>query len=395
MPLPKERIHFLLEAHISKRATPDEENELMDWILEAGYDSELKNYMLGVWNQYRPTEKLSNVEWDEIYSRVMETPVISIQQNKSKIKWLQVAAAVVVMILASGMYFYFTPQPKQSIAVVPAKQHDIAPPASNKAILTLADGTKIEIDTSGNGTLAIQGNIKIIKQSSGAISYTGSASANISYNTLNVPRGSKPLSLMLADGSLVWLNVGSSLTYPTAFSGNERKVKITGEAYFEVAHNAGMPFVVQNKDVTVHVLGTHFNVNNYEDESDERITLLEGSIQVSKNKRSRFLKPGQQARIDNDLKEIKIIKDVDMDEVMAWKNGKFKFGENTGINAIMRQIGRWYNVDIEYKGRVNQRFWGTISKDVNLSRVLKILEATGGVKFKIEGKKIIVMPVFS
>ncbi|MEO8415455.1 MAG: FecR domain-containing protein, partial [Ginsengibacter sp.] len=248
------------------------------------------------------------------------------------------------------------------------------------------------IDSSGNGTLAVQGNVKIIKQSTGKISYAGTENGEVSYNTLSVPRGSKPLSLTLSDGSQVWINVGSSLTYPTAFTGNERRVKISGEAYFEVAHNAGKPFVVQHDGVTVSVLGTHFNVNTYEDETDERITLLEGSVRVDKSSVSHLLKPGQQARINNNNNnDIKVMNDVNIDEVMAWKNGKFIFDENMDIAAIMRQVSRWYNVDIEYEGTITQRFWGSISKDVNVSQVLKILEATGGVKFKVEGNKIIVM----
>ena len=241
--------------------------------------------------------------------------------------------------------------------------------------------------------IAHQGNVRIIKKPNGEISYTGNAAKEVTYNTLNVPRGSKPLGLTLSDGSQVWLNVGSSLTYPTAFTGKERKVRITGEAYFEIAHNANMPFIVQHNDVMVSVLGTHFNVNTYEDEADERITLLQGLVQVSKNSLSQLLKPGQQAKINhNETNEIKVLDDVNVDEVMAWKEGKFKFGENTDIGTIMRQISRWYDVDIVYKGSINQRFWGSISKDVNVSRVLKILEATGGVKFKVEGNKIIVMP---
>jgi ferric-dicitrate binding protein FerR (iron transport regulator) len=303
------------------------------------------------------------------------------------------AAAAILVALLTGAYLYFINPTKQpSIAVTQPKQNDIAPPTGNKAVLILADGTKIELDSSGNGMIALQGNVRIIKQSNGEISYTGNAAKEVSYNTLNVPRGSTPLSLTLSDGSQVWLNVGSSLTYPTAFTGMERKVKITGEAYFEVAHNPGMPFIVQHDDVTVTVLGTHFNVNTYEDEAAERITLLEGSVRVSKNSLSQLLKPGQQARIDNNNSNIKILSDVNIDEVMAWKDGKFRFGENTDIGTIMRQISRWYSVDIEYKGSINQRFWGSISKDVNVSRVLKILEATGGVKFKVEGNKITVMP---
>ena len=396
MLLSKERIHYLLEAYISKRATAIEENEFMEWILEAGEDSELKSYMLGIWNQHYPAKDLSYVYWNEIYSRAMQPPVVSLEP-KVKMKWFRLTAAAAVLIaLTTGAYLYFTPHTQEAIATIQPKQNDIAPPSGNKAVLTLADGTKIEIDSISNGTIALQGNVRIIKQPNGEITYAGNASKEVSYNTLNVPRGSKPLGLTLSDGSQVWLNVGSSLTYPTAFTGKERKVKITGEAYFEVAHNAGMPFLVQHEDVTVSVLGTHFNVNSYEDETAEQITLLEGLVRVNKNKISQLLKPGQQASIShNEINDIKVLNDVNMDEVMAWKNGKFRFGENADIGAIMRQISRWYDVDIEYQGRVNQRFWGSISKDVNVSRVLKILEATGGVKFKVEGNKIIVMPATS
>lgn len=390
MPLSKERIHYLLEAYISKRVSTEEEDELMDRILEAKEDSELKTYMLEIWNQHHYEKDLSYVNWDEIYSRVMPSPVVSIERKVKRMSWFRItAAAVILVVLATGTYFYFTPRSPQSIATKEPKQNDITPPSGNKAILTLANGTKIEIDSSDNGTLAVQGNVKIIKQSTGAISYAGTAKGEVSYNTLSVPRGSKPLNLTLSDGSQVWINVGSSLTYPTAFTGNERRVKIIGEAYFEVAHNARMPFIVQHDDVTVSVIGTHFNVNTYEDETDEKITLLEGSVRVDKSSVSQLLKPNQQARINNN--DIKVLNDVNIDEVMAWKNGKFIFGENTDIAAIMRQVSRWYNVDIEYDGRITQRFWGSISKDVNVSQVLKILEATGGVKFKVEGNKIIVM----
>jgi ferric-dicitrate binding protein FerR (iron transport regulator) len=310
-------------------------------------------------------------------------------------RWARLtAAAVVVVALAAGTYLDFTPRSQKTIATLQPKQNDIMPPSDNKAILTLADGTKIELDSTRNGPLAMQGKVKIIQQSTGAISYSGNTAGAISYNTLSVPNGSKPIHLMLSDGSQVWINVGSSLTYPTAFTGNERKVKITGEAYFEVVHNEKIPFIVQNGDLQVKDLGTHFNVNTYQDETSARITLLEGSVRVLRNSTSELLKPGQQASISNNSNSnIRVLNDVNIDEVVAWKNGKFMFDNNTDIGAIMRQISRWYNVDIEYQGNISQRFWGSISKNVNVSQVLKILEATGEVKFKIEGNKIFVIPV--
>jgi ferric-dicitrate binding protein FerR (iron transport regulator) len=393
MSLTKERIHYLLDTYLSKKATPMEESELMEWILEAKEDSELRNYVLRIWNENKSAEDLSYVNWDEIYSSVIRPKVVSLQPKVRQMRWVKLTAAAAIFIaLAAGAYFYLAPQPNYPVATSVKKVNDIGPPSGTKAVLTLADGSKIVLDSTGNGILAVQGNVKITKQGIGGISYMGTPAGKVSYNTLSVPRGSRPLNLTLSDGTRVWINVGSSLTYPTAFTGKERKVTMTGEAYFEVAHNSSMPFLVQHNDATVKVLGTHFNVNSYEDEFTERITLLEGSVRVSQGTSSGLLKPGQQARINNDGNNgIKIVNDVDVNEVMAWKDGKFMFDKNTDIYTIMRQVSRWYNVDVEYQGKINQRFWGSISKDVNVSQVLKILEAAGGIKFKVEENKIIVM----
>lgn len=396
MAVPRERIFYLLEAYISKRSTIDEENELMEWILEAGEDAELKDFVLDIWNQQHPVKQLSDADWDIIYARVMKASGDPLPPPKiMRMRRLRIAAAAVAVlaVLFTGYYFYSSSTKQPSTAAIQPAPKDIAPPSGSKAVLTLADGTRIEVDSTANGTIATQGNVSIIKRSNGEIAYTGNAAKAVGYNTFSVPRGSKPLSLALSDGSQVWLNVGSSLTYPTAFTGKERRVTITGEAYFEVAHNTAMPFRVQYGDVTVSVLGTHFNVNTYEDETAERITLLEGSVLVNKKNISKLLRPGQQASISHDeINDIKILHEINSDEVMAWRNGKFLFGESMDIGTIMRQISRWYNVDIEYKGNINQRFWGSISKDVHVSQVLKILEATGRVTFKVEENKIVVMP---
>jgi ferric-dicitrate binding protein FerR (iron transport regulator) len=394
MQLPKERIYYLLDVYISRNATAEEEDELMNWLIEANEDSELKSYMLSIWNAYSGSSNRSPIDWDELYARVMQSSGEFAHSKVRNINWKRwIAAATVLMVFAVIAYKYLVPGLHQPVMAKIDKPKDIAPPSGNKAVLTLADGTKIEIDSSNNGTLATQGNVQIVKQSSGEISYAGAAAGEVSYNTLSVPRGSKPLNLVLEDGSRVWINVGSKLTYPTAFKGEERRVKMSGEAYFEIAHQAKTPFVVEHQDIAIRVLGTHFNVNTYEDEAEELITLLKGSVQITKNHVSQLLKPGQQASISQKSSDnIHVINDADLEEVMAWKEGKFRFNENTDITAIMRQISRWYNVDIEYKGKINQRFWGSVSKNVNLSQVLKILEATGGVKFSVQGSKIIVMP---
>ncbi|MBN8861400.1 MAG: FecR domain-containing protein [Sphingobacteriales bacterium] len=396
MLLPKERVLYLLEAYISKRSTIAEEDELMEWILETGEDAELRDFALNIWNQQHPVQHLSNKDWDTMYDRIMKSP--GNMRQSAKIRRMRkfrlgAVAAAVLIILFTGSYFYFSSTKGSSVAAIQPVLKDIAPPSGSKAVLTLADGTSIEVDGSAKGTIAMQGNVSIIKGSGGEIAYAGKETKAVGYNTFSVPRGSKPLSLTLSDGTQVWLNVGSSLTYPTAFTETERRVTITGEAYFEVAHNAAMPFRVQHNDVTISVLGTHFNVNTYEDETAERITLLEGSVQVNKKNVSKLLEPGQQASINHDeTNDIKVLKEVNLEEVMAWRDGKFRFGESMDIGTIMRQISRWYNAEIEYKGAVHHRFVGSISKDVNVSQVLKILEATGGVTFSMEGNKIVVMP---
>jgi hypothetical protein len=268
---------------------------------------------------------------------------------------------------------------------------DIKPPQSSRATITLANGHKIYLDSTAKGILIRQGNVKLQKLADGEIIYSGS-STNTEYNTLTNPRGSRPVTMTLTDGTKVWLNAGSSLTYPVAFTGKERKVEITGEAYFEVSRNTSRPFTVKKvqDDASILVLGTHFNVNAYDDEAVMKITLLEGAVKVSKGTNSSLLTPGQQAELKDG--SIRLINDADMDEVMAWKNGKFQFGEKTDIETIMRQLARWYDVETEYRGKVNRHFWGSISRDANVSQVLKMLETTGIVHFKIEGRKVIVMP---
>lgn len=391
MPFTKERINYLLEAYTSKTASAKEEAELMQWILASEDLPELKDFMQDEWEKKNVEGDFSNVNWDKIYSRIMQYPMDTPILRSIKVRrWRRLSvAAAILLICASAGYFYYKSGSSQPLALTPISIQDIEAPSSNQAVLTLADGTKIAIDSTVNGTLALQGDVRIIKKANGEINYAGSAAAAIGENTLQVLKGSKPLRLKLSDGTMVWLNVGSSLSYPATFMGPERHVKIHGEAYFEVAHDSQKPFVVTHDDLKIHVLGTHFNVNTYEDEAVEAITLLEGSVRVQKKQLTQILNPGQQAQIG---RNIKVLNRVSMEEVMAWKEGKFRFTEKTDIGTIMRQIARWYDVDVEYKGTVKQQFWGSISKDVKISQVLNILEATGGIKFKIEGRKVIVMP---
>jgi transmembrane sensor len=305
-----------------------------------------------------------------------------------------------IVILASAAIFLLNKKDKDIPAASGNKSlaNDVAP-GGNKAVLTLANGSRITLDSVANGELAVQGKAKVIKLANGRLLYSESNgdSATMMYNTMSTPRGGQ-YQLQLPDGTQVWLNAASSITYPVAFTGNERKVTITGEAYFEVAHNPDKPFHVQVNSMDVEVLGTHFNINAYADEEMIKTTLLEGSVKLSSliplstvnRQLSSTLKPGQQAQYKN-ADAIQIIDHANIDQAIAWKNGLFNFYQSD-LQAVMRQLSRWYDVEIKYEGDIQpRRFWGKIQRDLNLSEVLEILKETQ-VHFKLEGKTIIVTP---
>ena len=305
--------------------------------------------------------------------------------------WKRIAAAVIIIALGTGTYFFLINKGQKEIAKTGNDNQyksDIAP-GGNKATLKLADGSTIILDSTQNGIISQQGNAKVLKLDNGQLAYnTSGAAKEVLYNTVSTPRGGQ-YQLTLADGSKVWLNAASSIRFPASFTGNERKVEITGEAYFEVAKNPAMPFTVAVNGMNVEVLGTHFNINSYTDEGAIKTTLLEGAVKVNKGSVMAMLSPGQQAQLTTNG-QIGVTKNIDVDEVMAWKNGVFNFTE-ADIENIMRQISRWYDVDVAYQGSISKEtFSGIVGRNRNVSQVLKIMEQAG-VKFKIEAKKIIVM----
>ena len=340
---------------------------------------------------------------------IAKTIYLSAWKNGWK-KWASIAAAV-ILLFSAGAYLWITHSAKPGAGSLQALHNNDVPndvaPGLDGAILTLADGRQIVLDSTRNGALATEGNTKITKLSNGRLSYTALAerSSKILYNTLTTPRGRKT-SVVLADGTQVWLDAASYLKYPTSFSGKDRIVEISGEAYFEVAKST-VPFIVKKSgsDYRIQVLGTSFNVNAYDDEQTITTTLLTGSVKVltgpvkiltgsvEKGGAVKILTPGQQAILDKSRKEgaIELLPAADIATAMAWKNGKFSF-DRADIQTVMRQISRWYDVDVEYKGTITQHFGGTISRDVNVSQIFKMLELTGAVKFTIEGRKIEVMP---
>jgi len=303
------------------------------------------------------------------------------------------AAAILVILTGAVVYLYNKRQATTPVAKVDASLKNDVAPGGNKAVLTLANGATIDLDDASNGLVAQQGNAKVLKPGDGQLMYSPQEENNdeaaVSFNTLATPRSGQ-YQLVLPDGSKVWLNAESSIRYPVAFTGNERKVQITGEAYFEVAHNSKMPFVVEKGNVRVEVLGTHFNVNAYDDESAIKTTLLEGKVKTSVNGQETILKPGEQVSVSHSSHLSQPIP-VETEDVVAWKNGLFHF-ENAGIKKVMRQIARWYDVEVVYEGTTEKSdpMFVEISRNTRLSDVLKILEESGGVNFSIQGKKVIV-----
>lgn len=370
---------------------------------QAGSCTPLERELIESW--YQKLIETGEWQWGEsekdMMQKMLEARIMKqIKDKPNKIKspvfllprsrWW--AAASVILLLGAFSYFMFFNKSTNLDQIVKVLPNDIKAPQSNRAMITLANGQKVYLDSAGNGALAIQGNVKLVKLPGGQIAYqntSGEISRKMEYNTLSNPRGSKVINMVLADGSKVWLNAASALTYPIAFVGNERKVSISGEAYFEIAHNAAKPFMVYKDNIEIKVLGTHFNVNAFEDNDKEvQVTLLEGAIKINNGVSSGLLKPGQQARV---AKEIKVMNDVDLDMVMAWKNGYFQF-DHASLQSVLNQVSRWYDVDVIYEGSNQPRqFVGEMQRDLDLPEMLRILKMNK-VDFRIVGKKIIIKP---
>lgn len=320
-----------------------------------------------------------------------EAPVVQMPKRI----WPKIAAAAAVIAVLLSGYLFFTKRAADKeiarIETIKQKFKNDVTPGGDKAILVLSNGQSIVLDSAANGTLTQQGNTKILKLNSGQLSYAQGAAAKnteVLYNSIVTPRGGQ-YQVILPDGSSVWLNASSLLRFPTAFIGKERRVEITGEAYFEVAKNTAMPFIVKiNNGAEVEVVGTHFNIMAYQDEVTMKTTLLEGAINMRNGNDIQRLKPGQQAQLTQN--KMQLVNDVDLDQAIAWKNGLFDFNDDV-VPDIMRQLSRWYDIDVAYEGKIPEgHYVGSVRRKSNISEVLKMLEVAGGIHFEIEGKKIIV-----
>ncbi|MFA5244496.1 MAG: FecR family protein [Pedobacter sp.] len=380
----KEEAKSLLDKYINGNCNQSEKV-----IVERWYVSESSKQQLADIDEEFISEKKEI--WSELSKHIKEKQRARKSRNLILI-WGSSAAAILLLTINIPNYFFKEKKALMTTAISAVETPDIGP-GRDKAILTLADGRKIIIDEKDQGQIADQSGIKITKASDGTIVYIIPETIErnpdpVPYNTIETPKGGK-FQIILPDQTKVWLNAASILKFPALFTGKERLVELSGEAYFDVAKNSNMPFNVKTRDVNVIVTGTEFNIMAYYDEPFSTTTLVEGSVRVSNQSERISLNPGEQAF--SDKKEQLSKKSADVEEAIAWKSGLFQFN-NADINTVMNQLSRWYDVSVEYRSKVpDKRFGGYISRNSNLSQVLKMLELSG-LKFEIEDKKIIVLP---
>lgn len=380
----KEEVTNLLKRYLAGNCSDQERGLLETWYLKQE-EKDLPEL----------PQEIKDKQLDDIWiflSNRVELPVAEesapLPQKTWKLGWPKLAAAAILLIaLSIGFHFYNAPD-----KVISAPNQNISQrvkSANNSAMLTLADGRTISLSEAQNGKIAEQAGVTITKMKDGQLVYKGEAKAS-AFNKIATPKGGQ-YQISLPDGTKVWLNAASSLSYPAAFTGAKREVRLLGEAYFEVAKNKKMPFVVYTEGQEVMVLGTHFNVNAYEDEVETKTSLLEGSVKVRlvNSAATAVLKPGQQAVFESNKLDVLAI---DVAEAIAWKEGRFLFQEED-IRSIMRKIARWYDVDVVYAPHVSMnKIGGRISRDTPLSAVLKMLSSTDKFNFKVEGRRVTVMP---
>jgi len=392
----KNRIADLFQKYFDRTDTAEERNELMLLISKTDSDKELNALIEDLYISYKPQQSpFIEDQRDKILQNIL-SGIDGAERKKAvnkiyfKTRWFKYSVAASLLILMTISGYLFTHRHAADTQNVKADFR----PGSNKATLTLSDGSTINLDDVHNGKLASEDNMEVNKPRDGEISYHAAVGSNTAsgtrsnINNIKTPRGGQ-YHVILSDGSKVWLNSASSISFPATFTGKERKVKITGEVYFEIAKNKAKPFIIQSGNQLVEVLGTHFNINSYDDEPDIKTTLLEGAVKILQLNTgfTALLKPGQLA-INKSSGPI-LVKKADLEQAVAWKNGLFQVND-VSLETIMRQASRWYDVDVVYQGKIPERkFSGKIKRNVNASEFLQML-AFFNVHFSIEGRTIIV-----
>ncbi|MBC9932987.1 FecR family protein [Chitinophaga qingshengii] len=378
------RYETLAEKWLKGTITPEEANEYADWYnagqaepvdIPASFATDEATHEERIWRQIAARAGFGN-------NTVTATPL-------RRRRWWA-AAAVTAAIVTAGSYWYH--QHHTHVPASPTTQVSDALPGSDKAILTLSNGRRIVLDSAGNGALAQQGGVRIVKKEDGSLLYvddqTGAVTDTL-YNTMSVPKGGQ-YKLVLPDGSRVWLNAASTLKYPVAFSNRDRTVELDGEAYFEVAASAAHPFLVKVRHTQVAVLGTSFNIMAYPDETGIHTTLLNGAVKIKQGTIEKMLAPGQQAVVNNNNGAI-TVGETETALATAWKDGQFRFSANN-IPMVLRQISRWYNIDIVYQGNIPQgHITGKVPRNMKLSGVIRILELSG-IRCRQEAGRLLIFP---
>ena len=384
----------LIQKYLREDLTEEEPQQLQDWQQQSEGNRRIFNKLTDDEYLMQAITDHYKIDSDEVALQKMNARIDADQQPKDinthtgvKTIWLRltVAAAILVVLATSAVYiFRKKPHSSELTQSTPATQ-DIAP-GSYKATLTLADGRSIVLDSANAGQLAQQGSTQVLNKD-GQLVYTpaaGGSHENVIWNTLSTSKG-QTYPLFLSDGSRVTLNSESSIRFPVSFTGDLREVQVTGEVFFQVAHNASKPFKVTAKGMDLQVLGTSFNVNAYDDENAVKATLVEGSIRIQKGIQKKIIKPGQQAQVL--VNEIKI-SEVDVDKIIAWKQGYFRFKEDK-LSEAMKNLARWYNVEVVFEGKAaDVKVSGDSHRSSNLSDVLKLLTAMD-ISARVEGRKLI------
>jgi transmembrane sensor len=374
----EKRIAYLFHQCLHGHPSPEERKELQEYAADPRYKALFESYMDKAWEQVNVRQVFSEAEQDAMIDYTLALGAIEDEKPKvRKLTWLRVAAAIFLLIMGAGVYFaFYRNSPKGKVAIVNGSPtfEDVLP-GSDKATLTLSTGQRLSLNDTSSATIR-DGSLDI-KNNNGRLSYVGAKVATM--NMVSTPNGGQ-YKLTLADGTKVWLNASSSITYPTAFKSATREVSVTGEVYFEVLPNRQQPFIVKNKGEEIKVLGTRFNVNTYENEPDSKTSLVEGSVSIG----NKILKPGQ-AYVNG-----KVIT-TDLEQDLSWKNGYFNFA-HSDLPTLMRQFERWYDIKVSYAGKApSYKFHGELDRGLKLSEVLEILSEQG-VKYTFKEKTLIITP---
>ena len=384
------RMATLSALYVQKKIGDAEKKELEVWIEQSDANRKLFEAFIDQDKREQALQELRRYDATGAWQRIR--PKMTVRRIRNR-RWMAAAAAIALIVGGVLLVYYKRSAREHHTLGVAAESSgsESVVPGGTKATLILANGSAVRLNDNRDSTFR-QGASVVSQQPQGLISYTSvpDKGYEAQYNTLITPRGGE-YSLVLADGTRVWLNAASSLRYPTAFTAGTRIVQLTGEAYFEVAAQSKQSFIVQVGNCRVEVLGTHFNINAYDEKTSIRTTLAEGSVSVTEGDQHILLKPGEQAKTDEETQTFQRM-EVNLDQVMAWKNGLFYF-DDTNIQDIMQEIARWYNVSVEYKTKnlANKKFSGIMSRYSDVNALLKRMELTKTVHFEVTDRTIIVM----